>query len=153
MKFKKAKLIYILFQLVINRCNDKQSHKLINQICLEHKGIFLSFVLYVILYLHHILQNFNNTIHWLYLQCVGMGIMMLRVDVLLSKDDKVPKQLSEALQNELDKRISALYNGAIVRVRISSSKSVEISGCNKDDRENVLKMIENVFNSDEWLPE
>ncbi|GAA5108477.1 hypothetical protein GCM10023211_10830 [Orbus sasakiae] len=78
---------------------------------------------------------------------------MLRVDVLLSKDDKVPKQLSEALQNELDKRISALYNSAIVRVRISSSKSVDVSGCNKDDKEKVLKIIENVFNSDEWLPE
>lgn len=78
---------------------------------------------------------------------------MLRIDVLLSKDDKVPKKLIEALQSELEKRITTLYSGAIIRVRISSGKSIDVSGCNKENKEKVLKIIENVFNSDEWLPE
>lgn len=78
---------------------------------------------------------------------------MLRVDILLSKDDKVPKKLVEALQSELEKRITELYNGAIIRVRVSSSKSVEVSGCSKEEKEQVLSIIEKVFTSDDWLPE
>lgn len=78
---------------------------------------------------------------------------MLRVDILLSKDDKVPERLIEALQAELEKRIQPDYSDAIIRVRVSSSKSIEISGCSKDEKECLLGIIENIFNSDEWLPE
>lgn len=79
--------------------------------------------------------------------------IMVRVDILLSKDDKVPKKLVDALQVELEKRIHKYHDDAIVRVRISSSKSVDVSGCNKDDKDKLLKIIENVFNSDDWIPE
>lgn len=78
---------------------------------------------------------------------------MIRVDILLSKDDKVPAKIVDALQQELEKHVHKKYEDAIVRVRISSSKSVDVSGCNKDDKDKLLKIIEHVFYSDDWLPE
>ncbi|WP_392559381.1 DinI-like family protein [Orbus mooreae] len=78
---------------------------------------------------------------------------MLRVDVLLSKDDKVPQKIIDALQMELEKQIQAMRVDSIVRVRVSSSKNIEVSGCTKEDKETVLAIIENVFMSEDWLPE
>lgn len=78
---------------------------------------------------------------------------MLRVDVLLSKDDKVPQKIIDALQMELEKQIQTMRVDSIVRVRVSSSKNIEVSGCTKEDKEKVLAIIENVFMSEDWLPE
>lgn len=78
---------------------------------------------------------------------------MLRVDILLSKDDKVPQPIIDALQCELTKQIQVISNDAIIRVRVSSSKNIEVSGCDKEQKERVLSIIEQVFTSEDWLPE
>lgn len=78
---------------------------------------------------------------------------MLRIDILLSKDDKVPMVIVDALQAELEKQIQPLFAESIIRVRVGSSKNIEITGCAKDDKENILNIIETIFTSDDWLPE
>ncbi|WP_392551196.1 DinI-like family protein [Orbus wheelerorum] len=78
---------------------------------------------------------------------------MLRVDILLSKDDNVPPKIIDALQIELEKQIVSLHSDAIVRVRVSSSKNIDVSGCTKEEKQTVLAIIENVFTSEDWLPE
>jgi len=78
---------------------------------------------------------------------------MLRVDILLSKDDKVPPKIIDALQIELNKQLCSIRSDVIVRVRVSSSKNIDVSGCTKDEKQTVLAIVENVFTSEDWLPE
>lgn len=78
---------------------------------------------------------------------------MLRVDITLSKDDKVPTKIVDALQVELEKRVRQSYADAIVRVRVTTSKTINITGCTKEEHPIIMTLIENTFNDDEWLPE
>lgn len=78
---------------------------------------------------------------------------MLRVDITLSKDSKVSKKLADALQVELEKRVHRMHSGAIIRVRITTSQTINVTGCTKEEHPVIMKLIENTFNDDEWLPE
>lgn len=77
---------------------------------------------------------------------------MLRIDIILSKDDKVSSQMISLLQAETEKRIHELYPDAIIRVRTSSSKMINISGTKDGEKDEVLRIIEDIFYSDDWLP-
>ncbi|WP_392559770.1 DinI-like family protein [Orbus mooreae] len=79
---------------------------------------------------------------------------MLKIDILLSKDEKATQAIADALQIQIEKKLSPLYSDLFVRVRVGTGKKCDISGIkDKNERARIDEMLEDIFFSDDWLPE
>lgn len=82
------------------------------------------------------------------------GNTMLKIDILLSKDEKATQAIADALQIQIEKKLSPLYSDLFVRVRVGTGKKCDILGVkDKDERTRIDEMLEAIFFSDDWLPE
>lgn len=77
----------------------------------------------------------------------------MRVEIILAKTDNVPAKMMTALENEVKKQVSVIDAEALVRVRESTSKEIIISGCLNETKKQIMDLIENIFTSDDWIPE
>lgn len=79
---------------------------------------------------------------------------MLKIEILLSKDEKATQVIADALQAQIEKKFKPLYPDVFTRVRVGTGKKCDISGIkDKDELERINEMLEDIFFSDEWLPE
>ena len=81
-----------------------------------------------------------------------MGNYMIQIDVVISAEQNVQSKVYAALQSELSGRLSGFE--ANVRIRKGPSSSLSVSGTRNDsERDEILSIIQSVWEDDSWLPE
>ncbi|MDR0217649.1 MAG: DinI family protein [Enterobacteriaceae bacterium] len=76
----------------------------------------------------------------------------MRIEILFDKRAKVSESTLSALENELKKRILPQYPDTHFRIATSSNTSVKITGSkNSDEHDQVMELIQNVWEDDSWL--
>ncbi|HGJ5854272.1 DinI-like family protein [Arsenophonus nasoniae] len=79
---------------------------------------------------------------------------MLNIDIKFTERDiqGMPKGSMSALEKEIIKKIGIRYSDMILRVRKSSSQGINISGVKGEEKKQVMKAIEKIWEDDSWLP-
>ncbi|WP_210082122.1 DinI family protein [Pantoea endophytica] len=76
----------------------------------------------------------------------------MRIEIMLDKNQKLSPSVLDAFQNEVSKRVLALFPETIVRVRQGSYTSIEMLGFKLDDDKRRLNdLLQNVWEDDSWL--
>lgn len=76
----------------------------------------------------------------------------MRVEIILDKNQKLSQSIMSAYQDEVSKRILALFPETIVRVRQGGYTSIEMLGFNLDeDKRRLNDLLQNVWEDDSWL--
>jgi len=76
----------------------------------------------------------------------------MRVEIILDKNQKLSQSILSAFQDEVSKRIQALFPETIVRVRQGSYTSIEMLGFSLDeDKRRLNDLLQNVWEDDSWL--
>ncbi|WGM13212.1 DinI-like family protein (plasmid) [Arsenophonus nasoniae] len=80
--------------------------------------------------------------------------VMLNIDIKFTERDiqGMPKGSMSALEKEIIKKIGIRYSDMILRVRKSSSQGINISGVKGEEKKQVMKAIEKIWEDDSWLP-
>ncbi len=81
---------------------------------------------------------------------------MLRIEILFDKNAKQkPSQaVLNALEKEIDKKLADTHENYCLRIAYGSSQSMGISGtANKDEKEAITQLLENIWLDDSWMPE
>lgn len=78
----------------------------------------------------------------------------MRVEVLLDKNNKsLSSTVLQALEKELKARVTAHYPDAKFRIAESSNTNIQVLGANAEDRDKVLEIIQELWESNDWIPE
>jgi len=76
----------------------------------------------------------------------------MRIEIMLDKNPKLSQSIMNAFQDEVSKRVHALFPETIVRVRQGSYTSIEMVGFKLDDDKRRLNdLLQNVWEDDSWL--
>jgi hypothetical protein len=76
----------------------------------------------------------------------------MRVEIILDKNQKLSQSILSAFQDEVSKRIQALFPETLVRVRQGSYTSIEMLGFSLDeDKRRLNDLLQNVWEDDSWL--
>lgn len=76
----------------------------------------------------------------------------MRIEIMLDKNQKLSQSILSAFQDEVIKRVHALFPETIVRVRQGSYTSIEMLGFKLDDDKRRLNdLMQNVWEDDSWL--
>ncbi len=81
---------------------------------------------------------------------------MLRIEILFDKNSPNKPNLAilEALETQIDKQLAKQYDDYHIRIALSSSQSLNIFGTkNKEEKEQINQILENIWQDDSWLPE
>ena len=77
----------------------------------------------------------------------------MRIEVLFDKQAKVSQVMMNALAMEIEKKILPKFPKANLRIALSSSTSIQISGSrNEGDYANVQQILQDIWEDDSWLP-
>ncbi|WP_274718661.1 DinI-like family protein [Xenorhabdus bovienii] len=77
---------------------------------------------------------------------------MMRVEILFDKRANVSESVMSALESELKKRILPQYPDTHFRIAVSSSTSVRVTGTkNSSEHDQMMELIQNVWEDDSWL--
>jgi len=81
-------------------------------------------------------------------------VVMLSIDIKFTERDiqGMPKGSMSALEKEIIKKIGIRYSDMILRVRKSSSQGINISGVKGEEKKQVMKAIEKIWEDDSWPP-
>ena len=78
----------------------------------------------------------------------------MRVEILFDKESKMPAKTMEALRQQIENRLSSSYPRFALRIAKSSSSAIQVTGAkNDEERENVMSILQEVWEDDSWLPE
>ncbi|MBD8198177.1 DinI family protein [Pantoea agglomerans] len=76
----------------------------------------------------------------------------MRIEIMLDKNQKISQSVVEAFQEEVSKRVTALFPDAVVQVRQGSYTKIEMPGVKVDeDRRRLNDLLQNVWEDDSWL--
>ncbi|MGC0820034.1 DinI family protein [Pantoea agglomerans] len=77
---------------------------------------------------------------------------MMRIEIMLDKNQKISQSVVEAFREEVSKRVTALFPEAVVQVRQGSYTKIEMPGVKVDeDRRRLNDLLQNVWEDDSWL--
>ncbi|WNK67602.1 DinI family protein [Pantoea agglomerans] len=77
---------------------------------------------------------------------------MMRIEIMLDKNQKISQSVVEAFREEVSKRVTALFPDAVVQVRLGSYTKIEMPGVKVDeDRRRLNDLLQNVWEDDSWL--
>ncbi|MGC1100256.1 DinI family protein [Pantoea agglomerans] len=77
---------------------------------------------------------------------------MMRIEIMLDKNQKISQSVVEAFREEVSKRVTALFPDAVVQVRQGSYTKIEMPGVKVDeDRRRLNDLLQNVWEDDSWL--
>ncbi|ELY4881600.1 DinI-like family protein [Morganella morganii] len=77
---------------------------------------------------------------------------MFRINVCFDASKKVPAKIQQALRAEIEKEILSNYERGVVSVGKGSSAEVSISGVDDDEKKVIMQKLEDIWQSDSWLP-
>jgi len=76
---------------------------------------------------------------------------MMRIEIMLDKNQKISQSVVEAFREEVSKRVTALFPDAVVQVRQGSYTKIEMPGVKVDeDRRRLNDLLQNVWEDDSW---
>ncbi|MDF2914251.1 MAG: hypothetical protein K0R96_2372 [Pantoea agglomerans] len=76
----------------------------------------------------------------------------MRIEIMLDKNQKISQSVVDAFQEEVHKRVTALFPDAVVQVRQGSYTKIEMPGVKFDeDRRRLNDLLQNVWEDDSWL--
>lgn len=76
----------------------------------------------------------------------------MRIEIMLDKNQKLSQSILSAFQDEVSKRVHALFPETLVRVRQGSYTSIEMLGFKLDDDKRRLNdLLQNVWEDESWL--
>lgn len=77
---------------------------------------------------------------------------MMRIEIMLDKNQKISQSVVEAFREEVSKRVTALFPEAVVQVRQGSYTKIEMPGVKvEEDRRRLNDLLQNVWEDDSWL--
>lgn len=77
---------------------------------------------------------------------------MMRIEIMLDKNQKISQSVVDAFREEVHKRVTALFPDAVVQVRQGSYTKIEMPGVKVDeDRRRLNDLLQNVREDDSWL--
>jgi len=77
---------------------------------------------------------------------------MMRIEIMLDKNQKISQSVVEAFREEVSKRVTALFPDVVVQVRQGSYTKIEMPGVKVDeDRRRLNDLLQNVWEDDSWL--
>lgn len=77
---------------------------------------------------------------------------MMRIEIMLDKNQKISQSVVEAFREEVSKRVTALFPDAVVQFRQGSYTKIEMPGVKVDeDRRRINDLLQNVWEDDSWL--
>ncbi|WP_288657460.1 DinI-like family protein [Pantoea sp. UBA6567] len=76
----------------------------------------------------------------------------MRIEIMLDKNQKLSQSILSAFQDEVSRRVLALFPETIVRVRQGSYANIEMLGFNLDeDKRRLHVLLQNVWEDDSWM--
>lgn len=76
----------------------------------------------------------------------------MHIEIMLDKNQKISQAVIDAFHEEVNKRITALFPDAVIRVRQGSHTRIEMPGVKVDeDRRRLNDLLQNVWEDDSWL--
>lgn len=77
---------------------------------------------------------------------------MMRIEIMLDKNQKISQSVEDAFREEVHKRVTALFPDAVVQVRQGSYTKIEMPGVKvEEDRRRLNDLLQNVWEDDSWL--
>lgn len=75
----------------------------------------------------------------------------MRIDIMINKEQKISTEILSALETELYKNFLPVYPETTIRIREGSANGVVLSGVRQnDDKENVMGILQAVWEDDSW---
>ncbi|EKA5669930.1 DinI-like family protein [Klebsiella pneumoniae] len=75
----------------------------------------------------------------------------MRIEIMIDKEQKISQSTLDALESELYRNLRPLYPKTVIRIRKGSSNGVELTGLQLEERKQVLKIMQKVWEDDCWL--
>lgn len=76
----------------------------------------------------------------------------MRIEIMLDKNQKLRQSILSAFQDEVSKRVLALFPETIVRASQGSYTSIEMLGFKLDDDKRRLNdLLQNIWEDESWL--
>lgn len=76
---------------------------------------------------------------------------MMRIEIMIDKEQKVSQATIEALESEIIKNLRTQYPKMAIRIRKGSANGIELSGLRQDDdKKNVMDILQAVWEDDSW---
>lgn len=76
----------------------------------------------------------------------------MKVEVTIDRTKKLPNGAIPALQEELSKRLSRLYDDCSLTIRQASSDGLSVTGVEKDDKKLIEEILKETWESaDDWF--
>lgn len=76
----------------------------------------------------------------------------MRIEIMLDKNQKISQPVIDAFHEEVNKRVTALFPDAVIRVRQGSHTRIEMPGVKVDeDRRRLNELLQSVWEDDSWL--
>ena len=77
---------------------------------------------------------------------------MMRIEIMLDKNQKISQSVVDAFREEVHKRVTALFPDAVVQVRQGSYTKIEMPGVKVDeDRRRLNDLLQNAWEDDSCL--
>lgn len=78
----------------------------------------------------------------------------MHIEIMLDKNQKISQPVIDAFDVEVNRRVTAIFPDAVIRVRQGSYTKIEMPGLKVDeDRQRLSDLLQNVWENDSWLIE
>ncbi|MDU5838394.1 MAG: DinI-like family protein [Pantoea sp.] len=78
----------------------------------------------------------------------------MRIEIMLDRNQKISQPVIDAFDAEVNRRVTAIFPDAVIRVRQGSYSKIEIPGLKVDeDRRRLSDLLQNVWEDESWLIE
>jgi len=78
----------------------------------------------------------------------------MHIEIMLDKNQKISQPVIDAFDAEVNRRVTAIFPDAVIRVRQGSYTKIEMPGLKVDeDRRRLSDLLQNVWEDDSWLIE
>lgn len=75
----------------------------------------------------------------------------MRIEIMINKQQKISQDILAALEAELYRNFLPVYPNTSIRIREGSASGVTLSGVRQDDdKENVMGILQSVWEDDSW---
>lgn len=78
----------------------------------------------------------------------------MHIEIMLDKNQKISQPVIDAFDAEVNRRVTAIFPDAVIRVRQGSYTKIEMPGLKVDeDRRRLSDLLQNVWEDESWLIE
>lgn len=78
----------------------------------------------------------------------------MHIEIMIDKNQKISQPVIDALNAEVNRRVTAIFPDAVIRVHQGSYTKIEMPGLKVDeDRRRLSDLLQNVWEDDSWLIE